>query len=101
MIHKESAYSIRNKITILTQECYRRIHNTSEKIDSDTKCDILSEYMNDLKESGYNEHDRLQILIGGINTHSKIKEKEEKGLRHYYRSASYKAEHCEQKNKVK
>ena len=65
---KDSAYSMKNKITILTQECFRRLHNTSESMDDKINGDILSGYMVDLKPSGYNEKERETIFKGGIQT---------------------------------
>ena len=55
---KTSPYSIKNKMTILTQECFRRLHNTSEHADQKVKETILNEFMIDLKLSGYNEKER-------------------------------------------
>ena len=45
--------------------------------------------MKSMKNSGYNEHEREKILIAGIQTHVTLKEKEVKGIRPYYRSASF------------
>ena len=73
-------------MTILTQECFRRLHNTSESVSNEVKEDILNEYMVDLKLSGYNEKERHNILKGGINTYSKLKVKEKVGKRSFYRS---------------
>ena len=82
---KSSAYSIKNKMTILTQECFRRLHNTSESVNEDIKQNILNEYMIDLKISGYSEREREDILRGGINTYTKLKIKETQGIRSFYR----------------
>ena len=73
--HKESALSNQTKFTILTQECFRRLHNTSDSVDITTKVTILNDYMRDLKHSGYNEKDREVILSGGVKTFSKLKAK--------------------------
>ena len=83
---KSSAYSMRNKITILTQECFRRLHNTSESVSDDKKVEILNEFMIDLKLSGYNEKERKNILTCGINTYNKLRNKETLGIRSFYRS---------------
>ena len=66
LTHKDSALSNKTKFTILTQECLRRMHNTSENVDKTTKVDILYEFMKDLKIFGYDENERLNILRGGI-----------------------------------
>ena len=82
---KSSAFSTKNKMTILTQECFRRLHNTSELVDDGVKAAILNEFMTDLKLSGYNEKEREDILIGGMNTYSNLKDKEKAGIRPFYR----------------
>ena len=71
LMHSESAFSMKSKITILTQECFRRLHNTSKEINKDVKIDILNEFMEDLQRSGYNEKQREFILILGIRRYEK------------------------------
>ena len=83
---KNSALSIKNKMTILAQECFKRLHNTSELVEDSVKADILNEFMVDLQLSGYNEKEREDILLGGFNTYSNLKAKEIKGIRPFYRS---------------
>ena len=83
---KTAAYSMKNKMNILTQECFRRLHNTSEFVEPEIKEGILNEFMEDLKLSGYNEKDMEIILRGGINTYSKLKLKEVNEVRPFYRT---------------
>ena len=83
--HKTSAMSLKQKMHILTQQCFSRIHNTCENVSTTRTVQILNEFMIDLKISGYSEQDRKKILEGGINTHLKLKAKENKGTRPYYR----------------
>ena len=45
--------------------------------------------MSDLKNSDYNEKDREVILIGGIKTFSKLKDKEIMGQRPFYRPPDF------------
>ena len=92
LTHKESALSNKAKFTILTQECFRRVHNTSDHVDVNTKVKILNEYMRNLKASGYNEKERENILLGGIMTFSKLKQKEREGLRPFYRPPGFEKE---------
>ena len=94
---KNSALSIKNKMTILTQECFRRLHNTSELVEDSVKADILNEFMVDLQLSGYNEKEREDILLGGFSTYSNLKAKEIKGIRPFYRSRD--EQNSENKNK--
>ena len=83
---KCSAYSMQNKMNILTQECFRRLHNTSDFVETEIKVKILNKFMEDLKLSGYTEKDRENILIGGINTYERLREKERNKIRPFYRS---------------
>ena len=48
---------------------------------------VLDEFMVDLKISGYDEKDRFEVLKGGVNTYQKLKRKESKGIRPFYRSS--------------
>ena len=72
---KSSALSSNVKFATLIQQCYKRIHNTSEHIMFDEKVEILNTFMRDLKISGYNECKRKVLLYGGLKTHQKILEK--------------------------
>ena len=74
----------------MSQECFRRIHNTSNECKSEVKVDILNEFMIDLKTSGYKECERKVILEAGLKTHWNLKHKEATGQRPYYRSAKFK-----------
>ena len=49
LTHKDSALSMKSKFTIQTQECFRRLHNTSEFISNEMKVEILNELMRELK----------------------------------------------------
>ena len=89
VILKNSAFSMNQKISSLTQECFRRLHNTSAKINEEIKIQILNEFMQSLHCSGYSENDRLNILKGGINTYIKLKCLELSGKRPFYRPNNF------------
>ena len=57
---------IKMKITVMTQEVFRRLHNTKENTKEEEKIDILNKFMENLKCSGYNERQRYSILKGGF-----------------------------------
>ena len=76
VVGKESALPMSNKMRTLTQETFRRLHNTRETVLEEYKETILSNYMQKLRNSGYNESERLHILKGGLNTYEKIKDLE-------------------------
>ena len=75
MTLKSAAMTMNQKMNIVTQQCFTRLHNTSEDADEEIKVKVLNEFMNDLQLSGYNEQDRLTILEGGVNTFRNLKEK--------------------------
>ena len=72
---KSSALPQNQKMNILTQETFRRLYNTKEEIDSDTKTGILNKFMVDLKISGYNERERFNVLKAGLKTYENLREK--------------------------
>ena len=86
VIGKDSALPLNNKMRTLTQESFRQLHNTRENVLEEYKESILSDYMQKLHNSGYNESERLYILKGGLNTYEKIKELERLGKRKFYRA---------------
>ena len=66
---KSAAASLQQKMATLTQQCFMRLHNTSENASEITKLTLLNEFMKDLWLSGYSELDRLNILKGATNTY--------------------------------
>ena len=74
---------------ILTQQCFSRLHNTSDQTDESTKVELLNSFMQELKSSGYSEAERLNILQGGINTFKNLKTKEFLDERPFYRNNQY------------
>ena len=86
---KNSAMSTHQKMTILTQQCFFRLHNTSDGVENDVKVDILNNFMQDLRISGYSELERLNILKGGIQSYKNLKLKEFLKVRPFYRNNSY------------
>ena len=70
VISKESAMPLSQKINILSQEVFRRLHNTKHSISWDVKSEIL-----EIWGSGYLEFDRFQILSSGINRYNKLRKK--------------------------
>merc|ERR1711954_53044 len=60
--------------------------------------------MLELKMSGYNAGDRYQILCSGFRNYDKLRAKEDKGLRPFYRNNKYERSKRQQekiKNKKK
>ena len=92
-IMKTSAMEHSQKMKTLSQECFRRLHNTGDNVSESKKLDILNEFMADLKSSGYSENERLIILNSGINTYRNLKHQESSGKRPFYRDCEYKNKH--------
>ena len=86
---RSAALSMQQKISSLTQQCFTRLHNTSETIDDKVKIRILNDFMHELRISGYSEKERLTILRGGINTYNNLKMLELSGIRPFYQPNSY------------
>ena len=57
-----SAINAASKRTILTQECLRRMRNTKVELGDDCKNGHLNNFMVKLKNSGYSEKYRREIL---------------------------------------
>ena len=70
---KDAAMTNKQKFDILTQQCFRRIHNTRETLQDDVKKAPLDRFMNYWKLSGYKENDRKNLLTGGLETFRKKK----------------------------
>ena len=85
VISKISALPKSTKMKCLTQEVFRRLHNTKESIMEEYKIDILDNYMQKLKSSQYTENERLLILKGGIKTYENLRKLENEGKRPFFR----------------
>ena len=85
-----SANPWQQKRTTLTQECIRRLRNTRKQLGCPRKQEILTDYMQNLKNSGYSETFRREILNAGINGYNKILEADKLGVRPLYRTKGWK-----------
>ena len=73
------------KRTTLTQELIRRLLNCSKELPCSAKRKHLNNYMQLLKNSGYSEAFRAEILKSGIQGYNKILKAERDGTRPMYR----------------
>ena len=89
VISKDSAMPKSKKINTISQEVFRRLHNTKHEIDWKRKTEILEKYMKELKASGYSESDRQEVLKSGIKRYESLRRKEEKGERPFFRSRDF------------
>ena len=86
---KDSAMPIRKKIEFLSQEAFRRLHNTKSELHESEIVSILNKFMGQLKMSGYSEQDRYEILKSGFNHYNKLQSQQVEGIRPFYRSRNF------------
>ena len=80
-----SAQSWGQKRTSLTQELIRRLLNCSKELPCLRRRKHLNNFMQLLKNSGYNQKFRSEILKSGLNGYNKILKAERDGVRPTYR----------------
>ena len=71
IILANSALSFHKKITILTQECLRRLRNTKIELGPEIQRKHLNRFMLKLKTSGYNQKFRMEILDSAMKASKK------------------------------
>ena len=85
-----SAQSWGQKRSTLTQELIRRLLNCSKSLSCATRKKHLNNYMQLLKNSGYSEKFRLELLRSGLQGYNKILEAERDGVRPVHRPKGWK-----------
>ena len=80
-----SAIPRSQKITILTAEAVRRLRNTSRKLGSSVQNKHLNDFTVKLKDSGYSEKDRNEIIVKAKNIFKAQCEKDVNGEKPLYR----------------
>ena len=85
-----SAQPWNQKRTTLTQELIRRLLNCSKELPCRSKAKHLTDFMQLLKNSGYSETFRLEILHSGLKGYNKILCAERDGVRPVYRPKGWK-----------
>ena len=85
VILASSALSIKTKRTVFTQECLRRLRNTSIHLGPEVANHFLSKYMLKLKDSGYSSKFRSEIVKSAKNAFKLQIENDEKGIRPLFR----------------
>ena len=64
-----SAMPCRTKIASMTQECVRRLCNTSRELCNTEKCNTLTTFMRKLQILGYSQKVSFNILEGAVRTY--------------------------------
>ena len=95
VILSDSAISSSSKRTILTQECLRRMRNTKIELGEKIRNKHLNDFMVKLKNSGYNEKYRMEILDSATKAFDKRLEEDKCGTKPLFRDRSWKKEERE------
>ena len=99
VIMAKSAMPYKMKKTCLIQEVVRILRNTSRRLDDSIKTHFLSEFSLRLKESGYTDKVRLEIIQKGVTAYEKQVERDEAGICPLYRPKGYERELREKKKR--
>ena len=59
----------------------RRERNTSREVKVETRIEVRNEFMTKLRLSGYNEKQRLEIMLSGLRGYRRMCETEDEGGR--------------------
>ena len=103
LLQAASAMNERTKRAILTQEGVRRLINTSLDYGKEVRDEIMSNYMQKLFNSGYNQQFRSEILLSVMKAYRNIVGKHESGEKPLHRDREYQKEERRKtkENKVK
>ena len=86
VIMADSALSFSKKRTILTQECLRRLRNTKIELGPEVQNTRLNLFMLKLKNSGYNQKFRTEILDSSLKAFQNFFEDDKNHVKPMYRS---------------
>ena len=81
LILQKSAMPDKIKRTVLTQEAIRILRNCSKELVWDRKAELLSHFTERMRDSGYNQQFRLEIITSAIAGFEKMVEEERRGGR--------------------
>ena len=92
IILEVAALSSKQKRTILTQECLRRLRNTKIELGEAIKIKHLNNFMLKMKNSGYPKNYRTEILYSTLVAFDQILSDDSKGVKPLFRSRSWNRE---------
>ena len=90
VILNSSAIPSKQKRTILTQECLRRLRNTKIELGTDVQIKHLNDFMVKLKNSGYSVEYRKQIVDSALKAFEKMVEDDKNDVKPLYRGKDWK-----------
>ena len=92
VILSNSAIPSKQKRTILTQECLRRLRNTQVELGKDVQTKHLNNFMIKMRDSGYTALYRKQILSSALNAFEKMVNDDQSGTKPLYRDKNWNKE---------
>ena len=93
VLHSKSAHSAACKRGVHTQEIVRRLLNTSQRLKwEDEVAPVVTEYMRRMKNAGYGENYRKEVLKHAIRIYDKKREEHMQGIQPMYRHKNWKRE---------
>ena len=102
VLNAKSAHSAACKRGVHTQEIIRRLLNTSIRLKwEEEAAPIITEYMRRMKQAGYGEKYRLEVLKHALNIYDQKWEDHRKGKRPIFRPAEWKREERKEEKKRK
>ena len=92
VILSDSAIPSKQKRTILTQECLRRLRNTQLDLGKEVQTKHLNQFMLKLKNSGYTAQYRKQIIDSAFKAFEEMVKADQSGEKPLYRDKNWKKE---------
>ena len=89
---EDAALPAKQKRTILTQECLRRLRNTKIELGKKTQIKHLDNYMLKLKNSGYSAKYRKEILSSALKAFEQMLADDKAGIKPLFRERGGKKE---------
>ena len=101
VILSNAAISSKQKRTILTQECLRRLRNTKIELGRQIQVSHLNEFMLKLKNSGYSKKYRKEILISAEKAFEEMVKNDKEGVKPLFRSRDWNSKERKQQKENK
>ena len=98
VILENSALSIKQKRTILTQEVLRIMRNTKIELGEEIRNGHLNKFMIKMKNSGYDQKFRKEIVDSAMKAFEIMIEKDRKGTKPLFRDRNWKSDERQLEN---
>ena len=92
VILSDSAIPAKQKRTILTQECLRRLRNTQVELGTEVQIKHLNIFMVKMRNSGYTAEYRKQIVDSAYKAFQKMVKDDQSGEKPFYRDKNWNRE---------